>query len=260
MASRFHGPSRGPSKASAQTRCQKCLKLGTYPHCSSRITPRLTHSRSLQLRMQIDHQRAPLHLASLTHTATLQSFPRAQACRHSAALRRRTPQGRTRRQHPRWKGEGTWTEATVWHPGTRGQDKDRLLIMHPCRHESPSRRRDESTSSMSSYSSISSSGTPEPQQPRKDVPATQDEDRSVRRKYRDSPSPRRRGRRMSPEGRRSRSRSPPRRISGVVNHIQQEQEAPPVQQQQQQQRTGPRSPSPFTRRRLLTEQMQTGGG
>lgn len=90
-------------------------------------------------------------------------------------------------------------------------------------------------------------------------------ERSVRRKYRDSPSPRQRGRRLSQTDtvQRTRSKSPPRRVSGSKS------QANPPSHMMDYEATGPetrapsppreRSLSPFTQRRLMTEAMRRGG-
>lgn len=150
-----------------------------------------------------------------------------------------------------------------------------------------------STGSSSSYSSISSGRSPTPPNYSQDravvrhnSPRTRrrsssyapdHHDRSVRRKYRDSPSPGRRGRKMSPTDfskKKTRSPSPrrTRRRSFTPRSPQRERmsvspvrrnghgggrENPPPGRQSPPRE---RSLSPFTRRKLLTEKMQRGPG
>lgn len=149
-----------------------------------------------------------------------------------------------------------------------------------------SRTRSTSIGSSSSYSSISSGRSPTPplnySQDRArghhDPPRTRrrssshGQDRSVRRKYRDSPSPGQRGRKMSPTDFSKKTRSPsprrarrksltpgsPQRENMSVSPARRNGGGDGCERLRRPTTPRARSPSPFTRRKLLTEQMQRG--
>lgn len=163
-----------------------------------------------------------------------------------------------------------------------------LILISDSASPVASRTRSTSTGSSSSYSSISSGRSPTPppnysqDRPRghHSPPRTRrrssshEQDRSVRRKYRDSPSPGRRGRKMSPTDFSKKLRSPsPRRVRrksftpgspqrGTMSLSPARRNSRAGVCEPSRRPTPPRarSPSPFTRRKLLTEQMQRGPG
>lgn len=166
-------------------------------------------------------------------------------------------------------------------------DGKSILIPNSASPVVVSRTRSTSTGSSSSYSSISSGRSPTPlpnysqdrartqhSSPRtRQRSSSHENDRSVRRKYRDSPSPGRRGRKMSPTDFSKKTRSPSprraRRRSFTPGPQRENMSVSPARKnghgggREPSRRPTPpreRSPSPFTRRRLLTEQMQRGSG
>jgi hypothetical protein len=302
-------PYSSASKATPTTRCQKCLKLGTSRgSCALRrlsaalcisAFANLPTNRPLQLRMQSHDTRAPVHPSAVAYAATIQSQAAAETHRSRAARGPDQTEGRSR-HHPKGERGRAESQASAgWVCASASETRRRLPLTESRSASPPPRRsRSESVSSYSSYSSISSgrsrSPTPEPRsrthgrgdRRRSDSHSrsrSPDHERSVRRKFRDSPSPGTRGRRLSPtdNSRRTRSVSPPRRIRSPKRrrpspsprrdeyatggarrgaHASRRVSSPPPPPPPPQ--AAPpreRSLSPFTRRRLMTEAMQRGG-
>ncbi|KAL7266379.1 hypothetical protein RUND412_011075 [Rhizina undulata] len=275
---RYRGPfssSTSTSKATPNTRCQKCLKLGHYSYeCKSSATERPYVSRP-------------------SRTQQL----------YNPRLRQELLEAAPPPEIPLTRKKGIADEILAKKEKERGKEKKSEERGRKRQRHSPSLSRSHtrsiSTASSSSYSSISSGRSPTPpansqnqpenpsfrprDSPRRSRPngGHYEHERSVRRKYRDSPSPRNRGRRMSPGGnsRRSRSRSPkPRQRTSATPHRQTRRSAslsPPrdtsrvknkhsrmEEEHVETRRPSPhreRSMSPFTRRRLMTEAMNKFG-
>ncbi|KAI5784660.1 zinc knuckle-domain-containing protein [Geopyxis carbonaria] len=248
---RYRGPtaSASASRATPSTRCQKCLKLGHYTfECKSATQERPYISRPSRTQQLFNPKLQP----KLQETALPDQVSLVNKKGVADSILKRKEEEREGRSRKRGRnGSGSPPAGS---------------------------RRSSSASSFSSYSSISSGRSPSPpaqtgepapraRSRRRRSPSysrSPDHERSVRRKYRDSPSPARRGRRLSPTdfSRRTRSRSPPRRLSGTKrvpgsplrreNYNDNGMRAPP-------RRPSPpreRSLSPFTRRKLITEAMQ----
>ncbi|KAI5857146.1 zinc knuckle-domain-containing protein [Tricharina praecox] len=251
-------PYSSASKATPTTRCQKCLKLGHYSYeCKSVAQERPYISRpsrtqqlfNPKLQTKLTEAAPPNEVSLTTKKGVADSILKQKE-------EEREREGRSRKR----RRDGSASPP----PGTRPRD------------------RSSSVSSYSSYSSISSGRSPSPparsragnngreDRRRSDsYSRSPDHERSVRRKFRDSPSPGMRGRRLSPTDsvRRTRSASRPRRVKatptkkdgsangGATRRDPSPRPLPPAPVQQA---PRGRSPSPFTRRRLMTEAMQRG--
>ncbi|KAF8243960.1 hypothetical protein K440DRAFT_28353 [Wilcoxina mikolae CBS 423.85] len=257
---RPYSSSASSSRATPTTRCQKCLKLGHYSYeckATTQDRPYISRpSRTQQLQNPKLQQKlteaAPPEEFSLTNRKGVAD----SILKQKEVEREREGRNRKRRR-----------DGSASPPPPSG---------------SRARSRSSSVSSYSSYSSISSGRSPSPPSRSRGTrdaadrrrshsySRSPDHERSVRRKFRDSPSPGRRGRRLSPTdfSRRTRSASKPRRVSapkrrpsrspihtnGSGSAVRREPASPlpppaPLRA---------RSPSPFTRRRLMTEAMQRG--
>ncbi|KAA8907844.1 zinc knuckle-domain-containing protein [Sphaerosporella brunnea] len=241
-------PYSSASRATPTTRCQKCLKLGHYSYeCKATTQERPYISRPSRTQQLFNPKLQP----KLT-----EAMPPADEARKGVA------------------------DSIL-----KAKEEDRSRKRRRDGSASPPHSRSSSVSSHSSYSSISSGRSRSPSPPpttrsrthgrgdkrRSDsYSRSPDHERSVRRKFKDSPSPGTRGRRLSPtdNSRRTRSVSPPRRIRSPKRRrpspsprmdeggrgaygSRREQSPPPPPPRE-------RSPSPFTRRRLMTEAMQRG--
>jgi len=258
---RYRGPfssSAASSKATPTTRCQKCLKLGHYSYeCKATISERPYTSRpsrtqqflNPRLRQELTEATPPSDVVVNKKKGTADEILMKNKKERDSA---RSPEARGRKRR-------------------RNSTSPSPVQSHT---------RSISTGSSSTYSSISSGRSLTPpvysqensmvrhnsSRRQSNSHARDDHDRSVRRKYRDSPSPRRRGRRLSPTDypRRTRSQTPrPTHRRSITPQVYNDRkESPPKSRQVDENRptrTSPyrkRSLSPFTRRKLLTEQMQ----
>ncbi|KAH8155880.1 uncharacterized protein LAJ45_00892 [Morchella importuna] len=255
-------PSASSSRASTSTKCQKCLKLGHYSfECKAAASERPYVSRPSRTQQLLNPSLRP---------ALTESTPPSDA----VILKKK----------------GTADEILKSKQKERERDRalDRSDRGRKRRRESPSpgaasRTRSISTGSTSSYSSISSGRSPTPPNYSQDRAVTHNppqtrrrsnshardhHERSVRRKYRDSPSPGRRGRKMSPTDfskKKTRSPSPRRARRRSFSPVENMSVSParkgnggPIVKRSSPPRE--RSLSPFTRRKLLTEQMRRGPG
>jgi len=239
---RYRPYASSSSKATPTTRCQKCLKQGHYSYeCKASTQERPYISR-------------PSRTQQLFNPKLQPKLTEAVPPEEPSLIERKGLADSILRQKQAERGG-------------RGRKRRRNGSTSPVRDRS----RSSSVSSYSSYSSISSGRSPSPPRRSRDAHSrtrsdkhssrSPEHERSVRRKYRASPSPARRGRRLSPTdySRRTRSASRPRRMSNRKasrspgrheNAGRRDPATPPLRE---------RSPSPFTRRRLLTEAMQRGG-
>ncbi|TGZ80344.1 hypothetical protein EX30DRAFT_359148 [Ascodesmis nigricans] len=242
--------SASSSRATPTTRCQKCLKLGHYTfECkvSAQEQPYISRPSRTQQLFNPKLQPKLGEAAPPNETNLLQKKGVADSILKQKEDDRNRDRGRKRQRDrsasPRRDRSLSASSATSYSTvsSTRSLSRSRSRRRSASRSRSHRRRR------------YSRSGSRSP-----------GHERSVRRKYRDSPSPRHRGRKLSVSHgeRRTRSRSPPRRVSGVKRHL-----TPPSQKMDYEpSRRDPsplpppreRSLSPFTRRRLMTEAMQRG--
>ncbi|CAZ79279.1 unnamed protein product [Tuber melanosporum] len=257
---RYRGPfssSAASSKATPTTRCQKCLKLGHYSYeCKATISERPYTSRPSRTQQFLN----PRLRQELTEAAPPSDVTVNRKKGTADEILMKNKNERDSAHSPEVRGRKRRRNSTSPSPVQ-------------------SRARSISTGSSSTYSSISSGRSPTPpvysqensvvrhnSRRQSNSHARDDHDRSVRRKYRDSPSPRRRGRRLSPTDypRRTRSRTPrPTYRRSITPQVYNGRKESPVKCRQVDEnrptRTSPyreRSLSPFTRRKLLTEQMQ----